>query len=49
MMMVVSVLAFFDIKPPKDAQGQEIEIGPMDVASLLILCVLSSRERVVLT
>ncbi|KAH6919268.1 cytochrome P450 [Coprinopsis sp. MPI-PUGE-AT-0042] len=35
-MMVASVLACFDIKPPKDEKGREVEMGPMDVVSLLI-------------
>lgn len=36
MTMVTSVLACFDIKPPKDEKGQEIPMGPMDVASLVV-------------
>ncbi|KAH6899256.1 O-methylsterigmatocystin oxidoreductase [Coprinopsis sp. MPI-PUGE-AT-0042] len=36
MTMVTSVLACFDIQPPKDEKGQEVPMGPMDVASLTV-------------
>ncbi|KAH6919287.1 cytochrome P450 [Coprinopsis sp. MPI-PUGE-AT-0042] len=40
MTMVTSVMACFDIQPPKDEKGQEVPMGPMDVASLTVAYVL---------
>ncbi|KAH6919267.1 cytochrome P450 [Coprinopsis sp. MPI-PUGE-AT-0042] len=35
-MLVASILACFDIRPPKDEHGREVQMGPMDMASVMI-------------
>ena len=36
MLMTTSLLACFDVKPPKDKDGQYILMEPMDVSSLIV-------------
>jgi cytochrome P450 len=42
-MLVASVLACFNVRPPKDEHGEEVQMGPMDMASVMIAYVFLDR------